>query len=149
MDHIPHFGMEWSGSRVTWQAKNLPLVGDVDLSSADISPFRDGGQIPNFRTGGQIPGGVNSTVGRVEMPPTPRTQAARRTGGASASLRPSSSGSSSPVHRHRDHGGGIAPASASLRPAVGVGLGGRRQKHEIAPGIPCSTCALGVTIPVR
>lgn len=160
MDHIPHFGMEWSGSRVTWLAKNLPFVGDVDLSSAGISPFRDGGQIPNFRNGGQIPddraarpqvslarlhrqhgtSGERATSAQRAggALPTNRAQATeanmaarRRQGGASAPTRRRPNPPRAPRHSGGQHTG-IGADMAALTPAsAGLSGGGPVGLHAV------------------
>lgn len=122
--------------------------------------------VPGFRKGGVIPGGrrypeprsapagnrgdaIRASASRKRTTrPGPTTSearsagAGRRQGGADA---PSSV--TSRVHVHRDprprH-----PLADVAQGAAGGGPG-RRQPHEIAPGIPCPTCASGITTPVR
>ncbi len=73
-----------------------------------------------------------------------------RQGGADAPTgrRSGASGSSSSAHVHQGGGGGPAhPLASHARGAAGGGQ--RRRKHELAPGVPCPSCATGITKPVR
>ena len=123
--------------------------------------------VPGLRTGGEIPGRrrhpeprsapagnrgqatASRASGKRTTRPGPTTSearsagAGRRQGGADA---PSSV--TSRVHVHSGDPRPRHPLADVAQGAAGGGPG-RRQRHEIAPGIPCPTCASGITTPVR
>ncbi len=138
-----------SGARIRAGVKGLPIIGDVNV--VDV-------QVPGFAKGGVIPGrgpsrgqAVEARAGRRGQTLRPTTSGARessagrrRQGGANAPTR--HGGAASAVHAHRGEGGKLVNPVA----AAAAGTGGlRRRRHEIAPGIPCPSCAAGVTKPVR
>ena len=141
-----------SGARIKLGVKMPGPIPDIPLVDTHV---------PGFAKGGVIPGGVNSTVGRVALPSTPRRQASAPASYVSVPATPRTAN----AHRHdtpRHTGGrrtGVGTTMAALTPAsvglsrggpVGVqGTGPRRLRHEMAPGIPCPSCAAGITKPVR
>lgn len=137
-----------SGARIRAGVKDLPVVGDVNLVDVQVPGFANGGVVGQSRAQA-----AQATAGDQRA----KLAALQRRGGASA---PTRRGSSSPRpaadHSHRS-GGGRGPAhgiGAGLLLTPGIGMGGPggqgiRRKHEIAPGVPCPSCATGFTKPVR
>lgn len=129
---------------------DLPVLPDIPLVNVKIPGFRDGGVIPGGR---QYPAPRGVDHGK----PTRATSALqsadqRREGVGLAPARPTrASNSSRPV---RMASGGVMGPSGH-EPAVAprghrvVVVSPRRAAHEISPGVPCPSCAAGITVPVR
>ncbi|OCW85140.1 hypothetical protein A8M60_06825 [Nocardia farcinica] len=142
-----------SGARIRAGVRDLPVIGDVNLVDVQVPGFRNGGVIGQSRAQAAQAAAGDQRAKLAALQ--------RRRGGASA---PTRRGSPSPApaadHSHRSGGGGGGRGPAHgigagllLTPGIGMnGPGGHglpRQKHEIAPGVPCPTCMTGETKPVR
>lgn len=141
-----------SGARIKLGVNMPGPIPDIPLVDTHV---------PGFAKGGVIPGRGPSRGQAMEAQAVRRGQT-RRPADARAHTPTSPSAT---AHRHdtpRHTGGrwtGVGTTMAALTPAsvglsrggpVGVqGTGPRRLRHEMAPGIPCPSCAAGITKPVR
>ncbi|MCZ4536354.1 hypothetical protein O4159_12925 [Gordonia terrae] len=151
---------EGTGARVKLGI-NMPFgLPDIPLVNKNVGGLAKGGVIGQSRAQAMESQAARRGGTRVNRPrggmttseargrgPGPRQGGAdaptgRRSGGASGS-------SSGHVHGPTGGGGGgpVHPLAAHARGAAGGGQ--RRRKHEIAPGVPCPSCATGITKPVR
>lgn len=150
---------EGSGARVRAGVRDIPIIGDVDLVNVHVSGFRDGGQV-----------GVDDRAARSAA----KLAALHKERGESRTQRQerraaSGTGRTAPVQASGDRRGGrdaptrsgsSAAASGSSAADAGhvptgrtpsrkvVVVGFARAKHEIRPGVPCPSCAAGITRPV-
>ncbi|MDH3045349.1 hypothetical protein [Gordonia alkanivorans] len=138
-----------SGARIRAGVRDLPVIGDVNL--VDV-------QVPGFAKGGVVPGRGPSraqAASASQSDQRAKLAALQHRGGATAPTGRSSSSPTPAAHTHRGGGGPAHGIGAGLHLTPGIGMGGRggqglpRQKHEIAPGVPCPTCMTGETKPVR
>lgn len=134
---------------------DLPILPTINLVNTTIPGFRRGGVIGKGPSAAQAAESRASAQGRTVLPPAPRGQ-----GGQNAPTCGRGFAGTDPTapSGHVHHGqGGARPAhgiGAGLVLSPGVGMAGRggagvRRRHEIAPGVPCPSCAAGITKPVR
>ncbi|AFA73605.1 hypothetical protein GPOL_c25780 [Gordonia polyisoprenivorans VH2] len=152
---------EGNGARVRAGVRDIPIIGDVDLVNVHVSPFRDGGQVGvddraarstaklaalhkergESRTQRQE---RRATSGAARTAPAASGDRQGRQGGRDA---PTRSGSSSAASESSSADSGHVPTGRTpSRKVITVGLA--RARHEIRPGVPCPSCAAGITRPV-
>lgn len=161
---------EGSGARVRLDVKDIPVIGDVNVVNVSVPGFKRGGVIPGRGPSRSEADASRAASSQAKLAALHRSNGAPRgagpgprQGGADAPTRRSSSGSSSSSaggHQHTTGAGGgghrFAGIGVGIAPmAPGIGMGGRggqgvrRRKDEIHPGVPCPSCATGITTPVR
>ncbi|MGV9710734.1 hypothetical protein ACWDTI_08725 [Gordonia sp. NPDC003424] len=137
--------------------------GHVDLVGSKIAPdptrlvsFRNGGVIGESRAhaNAQRADGSRAKLAALQQRGGGPSGPGRRQGGADA---PTRRGTAT-THAHQGGGSRSRPAHGIgdglvLAPGIGMGGrgggGGRRRPDEVAPGVPCPSCASGITVPVR
>ncbi len=163
---------EGSGARVRLDVKDIPVIGDVNVVNVSVPGFKRGGVIPGRGPSRSEADASRAASSQAKLAALHRSNGAPRgagpgprQGGADAPTRRSSSGSSSSSASGHQHAapagsaagghrfGGIGDGIAPLTPGIGMGgrrgRGATRRKDEIHPGVPCPSCAMGLTTPVR
>ncbi|WP_055474751.1 hypothetical protein [Gordonia sp. HS-NH1] len=142
---------EGSGARVRAGVRDVPVIGDVDLVNVHVDGFRDGGVVgePRRDKDGKLRGRITEAPATPE-PRRPRMTPSRMFGTAALDNRPGAdaipegtAGTSSRSRSSSADVGGHTPVRGGSTSTMG------RRRHEIAPGVPCPSCAAGITKPVR
>lgn len=126
---------------------DLPVLPTINLVNVRLPGFRDGGVIGGRR----YPEPRSLSHSRQTRADAAQASADHRREGVGL-VRPTRASDSSRTVR-RASGGVIGPSGHE--PAVAprgqrvVVASPRRAAHEIAPGVPCPSCASGLTTPVR
>ncbi|GAA1480628.1 hypothetical protein GCM10009624_10680 [Gordonia sinesedis] len=149
---------EGNGARVRAGVRDIPIIGDVDLVNVHVSGFRDGGQVGvddrAARSAAKL-AALHRERGesRTQRQERRATSGAARTAPAASGDRqggrdaPTRSGSSSAASGSSAADAGHVPTGRTPSRKV-VTVGFARAKHEIRPGVPCPSCAAGITRPV-
>lgn len=144
---------EGSGARVKLGI-DLPILPTIPLVNVRVPGLRRGGVIPGRGPSREQMAASRPDDSRAKLAALHRAHGAPDpTGGRGPGPRQGGADD----HTHGGQGGGARPAHGIggglvLAPGIGMGgpgAGGIRRRHEIAPGIPCPSCAAGVTKPVR
>jgi hypothetical protein len=148
---------EGSGARLKLGI-DLPILPTINLVDAKVPGFRRGGVIPGRGPSRSQVAAQAAEGSRAKLAALHRQHGAPEAAGGRAPGR-RQGGADAPTsgHTHAGGGGGARPAhgiGAGLVLAPGVGMAGRggagvRRRHEVAPGVPCPSCAAGITKPVR
>lgn len=150
---------EGNGARVRAGVRDIPIIGDVDLVNVHVSGFRDGGQV-GVDDRAAASAAKLAALHRERGESRPQRQERRATSGAARTApadsgdrqggrdAPTRSGSSSAASGSSAADAGHVPTGRTRPTRKVVAVGFARQRHEIRPGVPCPSCAAGITRPV-
>ena len=132
-----------SGARIRAGVRDLPVIGDVNIVDVTVPGFAKGGVI------GQSP--ADASRARLAALHQHRGPSGAQAAETHADARRRGRPLEAQAHRT------AAPTPSDGRPAhplAGPARGvlvdhSHRKKHEIAPGVPCPSCAVRFTIPVK